>query len=1130
MYVRCPADSESRRDPRVFVCGQIISVNEEGRTARVEIHDPYSLASMFDNLPHGVIEYSFGSLSRCTLFLGSRVKYEESDCKIIAAQQDEFGFYDYYVQNEETKDISKVSEKLLTASLTNGRIDPAMQLLRYEFQNPCWYFGLSVVLKNINILDNSIYGFKELAGAKIYLLPHQVNSIMRCLQEFPCRYMLADEVGMGKTIEAISILKLFMLQRSNVKTLILVPDQLKEQWKKELLIKFGIELGTSINGNTITLKSMSDLTAQDCYSAWDFVIIDEVHRYLQNKSIYYQLHHISANSVNVLLLSATPVQQRKEEYLQLLQLLEPQKYDSYGAEEFGTLIEKQGRIIQKTALILDDLGDLIEEFENASHDGADAHESEDVSDLFEEISDDLTEICENLNDSKLLELLGELNYEADDCGIYQIKVIISYICANYQIENNIIRNRRRILENNENGVKLLPTRRLQELPYQLNKDLNTNEALCYDLLVDWITGDGKQFPVESTVQMLLCSYFSSPWAFLEQMNILKKRGIVENEELLSTARKWVKDEKYIIEHIVEILDDPDEFENEHCSRICSVLNLLYDELYDQKVVIFTNYLETFKAYRTALSNIYSVEKISFFGSDMSLDDLEFNAYKFQNDEECRIMLCDYTGGEGRNFQCADYIVHIDLPWDASLIEQRIGRLDRLERSPDRSVVTSVVVYAEDTFEAALFDFMNKGLRIFEQSLSGMEIIMKDINNEIYGAVREDLKFGLFDRIPDIIKRTDKMRDEIRKEQNYDAAGFVYKPMYAELRRLIEYYTKNENEMFANAMTQWASLAGFHGFIDEGGIVTYNARSFSAKSAINSLLVPPRWIDYVNSAQNQFFSRASLDPHKKATGNKEQPIKGTFIRKKAIENDYLHFFSPGDEIFECITTNAIESCKGRACAVYAPGEIAWKGFAFTWTLTPDISCLLENGVSIYAMSPYRNYMMTEQVITVVSIDNPDDLTDARIIQEYNRIVSQGIKQKKYKHLGMRGARSEMLKGYDTAKSNQTWFRQAYAGEIWRDMVLDSRKEGMKKAQVQFHQRSNLRGARDEMQRILSASAARSKYYHTEEDNLEKTEHEQKLILEAIKNSKITLESAAFIWLEKGNNDETADQTMGGRESF
>ena len=95
-------------------------------------------------------------------------------------------------------------------------------------------------------------------------------------------------------------------------------------------------------------------------------------------------------------------------------------------------------------------------------------------------------------------------------------------------------------------------------------------------------------------------------------------------------------------------------------------------------------------------------------------EIELNSYRFQNDKNCRIMLCDYTGGEGRNFQCADYIVHIDLPWDASTIEQRIGRLDRLERDPSRPVVHSVLVYAQDTFEEALYRFWNEGLKIFTQ--------------------------------------------------------------------------------------------------------------------------------------------------------------------------------------------------------------------------------------------------------------------------------------------------------------------------------------------------------------------------------------------------------------------------------
>ena len=89
------------------------------------------------------------------------------------------------------------------------------------------------------------------------------------------------------------------------------------------------------------------------------------------------------------------------------------------------------------------------------------------------------------------------------------------------------------------------------------------------------------------------------------------------------------------------------------------------------------------------------------------------------------------------FQCADYIVHIDLPWDANMIEQRIGRLDRLERDPSRPIVHSVVIYTLETFEEALFNFWNEGLKIFTQSLSGMEIIMKEINSEIISAIQND---------------------------------------------------------------------------------------------------------------------------------------------------------------------------------------------------------------------------------------------------------------------------------------------------------------------------------------------------------------------------------------------------------
>lgn len=456
---------------------------------------------------------------------------------------------------------------------------------------------------------------------------------------------------------------------------------------------------------------------------------------------------------------------------------------------------------------------------------------------------------------------------------------------------------------------------------------------------------------------------------------------------------------------------------------------------------------------------------------MSKDEIELNTYRFQNDSSCRLMLCDYTGGEGRNFQCADYILHIDLPWDANMIEQRIGRLDRLERDPARPVVYSAVVYALETFEEALFKFWDEGLKIFTQSLSGMEIIMKDINREIVTAIQQDFKFGLFDKIPKIIELADNMRSTVRKEQNFDAAGFIFRPMYSELKRLIDYYAQNENELFASTMTNWASLAGFHGTESKDGVITYSAHSFVPKSAINALLIPPKWNDYINSAQNTFVNHIQDQYNKtKAVKSIERSIRGTFIRKQAIENDYLHFFAPGDAVFDCIVDNAMHSCKGQASAFSFSASINWTGIIFTWSLSPNIDFLLRNGVSVYALSPCRNYLMSEQVVVPIAIRNDDDEKDERVVREYTKLIEAGFKAKNMVHLGKRGNAPGFLKEIIAGKSNVNWFRQEYPEESWNDLVDSSKKDASAKALEIFKRRSNIRGAREEMERTLSAREA------------------------------------------------------------
>ena len=483
------------------------------------------------------------------------------------------------------------------------------------------------------------------------------------------------------------------------------------------------------------------------------------------------------------------------------------------------------------------------------------------------------------------------------------------------------------------------------------------------------------------------------------------------------------------------------------------------------------------------------------------------------------MLCDSTGGEGRNFQCADCLVHIDLPWDVSRIEQRIGRLDRLERDPARPVVTSFVIHTEESFEAALFDFWSKGLKVFTQSLSGMEIIMKDINEEIVSAVRKDFAYGLFSAVPKIIASAERMREAVRKEQNYDAAGFLFRPMYKELRRLIDYYAQNENELFAVTMTKWGSLAGFHGFGGEDGVFTYRAESFSPKSAMNSQLIPPRWNEYLSSEQNSFLQSVQTAYEKsREIRSERRAIRGTFSRKQAIENDYLHFFAPGDEIFDCIVKNAVHSCKGRASAFAVHADLHWTGLVFTWSLAPNEAHLLAHGLSPYALGAYRNYLMSKQVVVSVDLENPDDLAEGDVVREYMRIIRAGWNKKETIHLGQRGGGCGYLKEEIADKANIAWFKRKYPEERWRKIVRHGYKVAYEKALHQFKRRSNLRGVREEMERALSARAAERAFYGADDAAMEALKKEQEILWEAMSKPRIILESAAFVWMVKKSDGE------------
>lgn len=1103
MYVRCPADKESDTDPRIFMIGQIVEVDEFTETANVIYNDPFNYFCIYEDLRNTETRFSLNRVNRCSFYTGTKLISEGKTCTVIAKIHHQDDYDEYYLKDIETGKIFKSTEDNVIAPFISGRISPRIQLKQYEFQNPVWYLGHAVVDKSTHILENSIFGFKELAGCKIYLLPHQVSTIMRCLQSEHCRYMLADEVGMGKTIEALSILKIYLLNRSEQAVLILTPPSLREQWKTEIFFKFNMIDGVNPKHNLIRILSTDELNDDIYRSKWDFLIVDEIHRFIDNPNLKRQLQNLSANTENVLLLSATPVQQRKEEYLELLRLLNPKRYLKTTQNEFESLLEKQNKLIVKATLLLDDLND----YENVQRDCREKGESfldnEDHDDLSEEMNDYIEEICELLQDHKLANLFKQINFSSEDGGIFQIKVFLSYVCSNYQIENNVIRNRRAMLENSESGIKM-PTRQLKELVYELDPDRNEYEALTYRDLCNWIHSISyNEDVVREQFMPLLTALFSSSFAFEKVASVIK--GIPA--QLLDDAKEWTYEETRILTNIQNIIDDPYSNENYYNSRPVMILNYLYEEIVDSKAVLFTEYNETFEYYKNILETIYNPSEIAYFCSDMSTNELEDNAYKFQNSKSCQIMLCDRTGGEGRNFQCADYVVHIDLPWDANAIEQRIGRLDRLERDPSRNTVTSIVVHSNDTFENDLFRFWNEGLCIFTRSLSGMEIIMNDISKDIYSSFGGNFQFELANAIPNIISRTQEMRDAIIKEQNFDVAASMFKPTHDRLQSMIRYYNENENVLFTNAMQSWASLAGFHGSYHDD-LITYYPTSFSVKSAKNTLLIPPDWSEYLDNKQILLSNSVRSHFDKKFDQN-SLSIEGTFSRKRAIENDYLHFFAPGDPIFDCIVDNAIHSCKGQAAAFAVKTDINWSGFIYTLSIVPDEAMLLDHGISIYALNQYRSYISSNVIITPVTLCG--EATNEEVIRAYNSFTSN-YKRKDIEHLGSRGESSSFAIIGSHKVNNIEYFKYLYPKEQWENLVDKSWDVARKKAKQELENTSYIEDCSREMERNLSAQEASDLYYGKTTD-LENEKIRLGVILDSLKNAKLRLDSAAFILMKK-----------------
>ena len=452
-----------------------------------------------------------------------------------------------------------------------------------------------------------------LLASRVMVKPHQIGVVQRVLSARRPRFVLADEVGLGKTIEAGMIFSALRLSGLAARVLVIAPSHLTVQWLAELFHKFQ-QLFTLVDGErlarsrrddpdtspwqkfsrvvtSLELLSRSPEEFQEAAAAgWDLVIVDEAH-HLRGEKAFAAIEALAPRTWGLLLLTATPMQLDPDEYRALLRLLDP--VTAPDSEAFRARLQRQEALSRTVRALLE---------------GDDAEAASSVTALRSRFPDD----------RELARLRGR-------------EELLAHLAETYSLSEALIRNRRA-------RVGGFSARRL----HRHVVEPPATELLARDAVLAAVRAGSVR---GAALASLLRRLDSSPAAFAQAA-----AGVLAEPPTLPA-----RDAKY--------------------QALRALLADIWEAEPGTKVLLFTEALATLESLRTELSGD-GIEALGYHG-DLPLVDRDRQVARFRDPEGPRIMLCTEVGGEGRNFQFAHHLVNYDLPWSPATMEQRIGRLDRI---------------------------------------------------------------------------------------------------------------------------------------------------------------------------------------------------------------------------------------------------------------------------------------------------------------------------------------------------------------------------------------------------------------------------------------------------------------------
>lgn len=836
------------------------------------------------------------------------------------------GVYEYVVEFDDTggesaklseRDLWPIPGSLIETPLTriaNLQLDPFPHYLAHE--------ALTGALAQVS---NEVSGIEALAASRVVLLPHQAFVVGTVVDDPIWRYILADEVGLGKTVEAGVIVHQLFASKPNARVLVLCPGPLARQWLCEMHLSFGgrdfhlldihpprqvrlSEWTRVISSIKVAMRDHADTISAE---SWDLVIVDEAHHLLWNEDQYEFVERLSSRSAGLLLLSAIPAQERESELLRLLRLIDPTQYSdgSATADRFSDLYAAQRVIGRRVRIVSRHLTDP---------------DDEDVIELHEDAKRLLA--CDVLKDDE--ELDGLRRAAEATCDLRETRRLyrnlVDEVVARYRISRRILKNRRARLVDAD--LLSSVTRVCQLFRYEPSELDREIAALTIDVLQS-----ARESPVDRSVLYALfrkaVQAICDPVALYEVATALRLPDESGESALLSDANAvYDYDEHDVVLRALATSIGPHVNEGQlerfialiraaidlgELPRIAALKACLDDLRREsaRKIIVFAGAYGTASFLEEMLAKEHGSLSVAAFRHELDDAAKEAQVTRFRRDPSCWILVSDESGGEGRNFQFADVLVHFDLPWSVSAIEQRIGRLDRIGR--DRPV-KSVVLCPTGTIEAEWFEGLDQGFGVFCRSISGLEFMLRNVEHQIFDAVLHDGHGALREIIPSIREKCERERASDDADALTDAASFRSSSRY--LRSL----EASAGVMLENAAPLYLRSC---------------ARKDSARQ-VTDMKDANLKIWRLRPGDVSEFQLLGIE--RKAEDSLQERY-GTFSRVTARERPDLEFFSVGHPVIDALADASRRYVRGRTFAVRSVSNDINPGFYLSvrWRVIPGV---------------------------------------------------------------------------------------------------------------------------------------------------------------------------------------------------